>query len=158
MSNTENMMRALGRMMRMVAQSTAPSAEPNDVIDIAPLLAPWRAGTAEHPIEHAFGSVTSYADMPWHCTTAHTHRGETEWEPNGNTALWAQYHGRDAAHALPFRAESHNPYNTDHWMIWTDGYRYCSNMTSNVWTPDTYPQGWDGPFDKDGNLIKEAIE
>lgn len=148
-------LRAVGAMVAKQAREKA-AAEPeaaNDIIDMSPLLAPWKAGTAEKPVEHKLGDIVAYADMPWHCLVAHTHRGEPDWEPNGLTALWAQYHGRDAAHALPFRSEGHNPYNEGHWMLWTDGWRYRSTMNTNTWSPVDYPSGWAGPFDSEGNKV-----
>lgn len=149
-----NKLRAIGAMVARQAREKA-AADPeaaNDIIDMSPLLAPWRAGTADKPIEHTMGEVCTHADLPWYCKSPHMHRGEPGWEPDGETALWALYHGRDAAHALPFKAEGHNPYNVGHWMIW-NGFCYRSNMPNNTWTPEGYPSGWDGPFDAAGNLI-----
>ena len=150
-----NKLRAVGAMVARQAQEKA-AADPeaaNDIIDMSPLLRAWKPGTMDKPITHTLGEVCTYADLPWHCITAHTHRGEADWEPDGENALWALYHGRDAAHALPFKAEGHNPYNVGHWMIWTNGLRYRSNMDGNVFTPDSYPISWDGPFDEDGNEV-----
>ena len=151
-------LRAVGAMVARQAREKA-AADPeaaNDIIDMSPLLAPWRAGTADKPVEHPFAEVVTHGGLPWYCISPHTHRGEPDWEPDGGNALWAVYHGRDAAHALPYKAEGHNPYDTGHWMIWTNGLRYRSNMDGNVFTPESYPISWDGPFDADGNLITEA--
>lgn len=151
-------LRAVGAMVARQAREKA-SADPeaaNDIIDMSPLLKAWKPGTMDKPIVHAFGDVVTFVGLPWHCTSAHTHRGEADWEPDAGTALWALYHGRDAAHALPFQAEGHNPYNSGHWMIWTNGLRYRSNMNGNVYTPESYPISWDGPFDAEGNLMTEA--
>ena len=148
---------AVGAIVAKQAREIA-AKEPekaNDIIDLAPLLTPWRAGTMVKPIEHALGDVVCYADMPWHCTSLHTHRGEPGWEPNGETALWGQYHGLDAKHALPFKAEGHNPYKENEWMLWDDGWRYRSKIGNNTWSPVGYPEAWEGPFDENGDMIKE---
>ena len=148
-------LRAVGAMVARQAQEKA-DADPeaaNDIIDMSPLLKEWKPGSVDKPITHPLGDVVTYAGLPWHCTSAHTHRGEAGWEPDAGTALWALYHGRDAAHALPFRKESHNPYHNGHWMIWTDGRYYRSNMDNNVWDPSEYSTRWDGPFDAEGNEV-----
>lgn len=150
-----NRMRAIGAATARLAREKA-AADPeaaNDIIAMAPLLTPWRAGTMDKPVEHAMDDVVTHGGLPWYCKNPHTHRGETSWEPGGGNSLWAVYHGRDAAHALPYLAEGHNPYNTGHWMIWTDGYRYRSNTEGNVYTPVSYPISWDGPFDQNGNPV-----
>lgn len=152
-----NKLRAVGAMVARQAQEKA-AADPeaaNDIIDMSPLLKAWRPGTMDKPIAHALGEVVTFVGLPWHCTSVHTHRGEEDWEPDAGTALWALYHGRDAAHALPFKAEGHNPYNVGHWMVWK-GFCFCSKIANNTWTPEEYPSGWDGPFDAEGNLMTEA--
>lgn len=151
-----NKLRAIGAMVARQAQEKA-AADPeaaNNIIDMSPLLKEWKPGTMDKPITHTLGEVCTYTELPWHCIIPHTHSGETGWEPGGDAAMWALYHGRDAAHALPFRKEGHNPYNKGHWMIWTDGYRYRSNMDTNTWTPEEYAKGWDGPFDDEGGEVK----
>lgn len=141
-------LRAVGAMVARQAREKAASdyKAANDIIDMSPLLKPWQEGVwAAH-------DVCVYEGLPYWCMMAHDSSGDTTWSPAYDTALWALYHGRDAAHALPFKAEGHNPYNTGHWMIW-NGYRYRSNMDGNVFTPDSYPISWDGPFDADGNEV-----
>ena len=144
-------LRAVGAMVAKQARAKAEENHEaaNDIIDMAPLLKPWKEGV------WARNDVCVYEGLPYWCMQAHDSTGNPMWSPAYDTALFALYHGRDAAHALPFKAEGHNPYNKGHWMIWTDGYRYCSNMENNVWTPEGYPQGWDGPFDENGKEVKQ---
>lgn len=139
--NEQDMMRALGRMMRMTARKEAPSAEANDVIDIAPLLEMWKPGTMDKPATFARGDVRVCGDLPWWCVTGHTHHGEEGWQPGGASALWAQYHGRDAAHALPFAAEGHNPYMTGHWCT-EEGTAFECLADNVVWPPSVQPDMW----------------
>lgn len=143
-------LQAVGAMVARQARAKAaedPEAA-NDIIDMAPLLKQWREGS------WARNDVCVYDGLPYWCMQEHDSTGNPMWSPAYDTALWALYHGRDAAHALPFKAEGHNPYHKGNWMIWTDGYRYCSNMENNVWTPEGYPQGWDGPFNENGEAVK----
>lgn len=140
---------AIGKLMAKQAREKA-AADPtaaNDIIDMAPLLKKWCEGV------WAVNDICVHNDLPHWCMQAHDSAGNPMWSPAYETALWALYHGRDIAHALPFKAEGHNPYNAGHWMIWTNGLRYRSNMDGNVFTPDSYPISWDGPFDADGNEV-----
>ena len=130
---------AIGVMVAKQAREKA-KADPeaaNDIIDMSPLLEPWKEK------EWKFNDVCVFNGIPFWCMTPHDSTGNPLWSPAYETALWAQYHGRDAEHALPFKAEGHNPYHYGHWMIWTDGTRYKSIMENNVWTPETYPSGWE---------------
>lgn len=140
---------AIGKMMAKQAREKA-AADPtaaNDIIDMAPLLKKWCEGKWTND------DVCVYDGLPYWCMQPHDSTGNPMWSPAYETALWALYHGRDASHALPFKVEGHNPYHTGHWMIWTDGFYYRSKQENNVWSPKDLPSGWDGPFDKDGNLI-----
>lgn len=146
-------LRAVGAMVARQAREKAAAdyEAANDIIDMSPLLKPWQEGVwKQHDVCVLFG-------LPYWCMMGHDSTGNPLWSPAHDTALWALYHGRDAAHALPFKAEGHNPYNTGHWMIWEDGFRYRSNMEGNVWTPEGYPEGWDGPFFADGTPVSTEV-
>lgn len=146
-------LRAMGAMIARQAREKAAAnyENANEIIDMSPLLEPWKE---KYWPTHA---VCVSGGMPYWCVTEHDSTGIPNWSPAYDTALWALYHGRDAGHALPFKAEGHNPYNTSHWMVWTDGYRYRSNTEGVVHSPAERPEAWDGPFDKNGNLIDTEI-
>lgn len=141
-------LRAVGAMVARQAREKAAAdyEAANDIIDMAPLLKPWQVG------KWLLHAVCVYGGLPYWCMMEHDSTGIPNWTPAYNTALWALYHGRDAAHALPFKAEGHNPYNTGHWTIW-NGYRYRSNTDAVVHSPADRPAAWDGPFDENGKLI-----
>ena len=138
-----NQMRAIGKMMAKQAQEKAAAdyEAANDIIDMSPLLKAWKPGTMDKPATFTRGNVRVYGNLPWWCVTAHTHHGETGWEPGGASALWAQYHGRDAAHALPFAAEGHNPYMTGHWCT-EEGTAFECLEDNVVWPPSVQPDMW----------------
>lgn len=136
-------LRAVGAMVARQAREKA-AADPqaaNDIIDMTPLLKEWKPGTRDNPVEYAKNAVAVYDGLPWLCITAHTHHGEPGWGPGGASALWAVYHGRDAAHALPFRAEGHNPYMVGHWCL-EDGKPYECIVDDTVWPPSVLPGSW----------------
>lgn len=131
-----NMMKALGRMMRLAARKAAPEAEANDVIDIAPLLQAWEPGV------YALGDVVTWEGEAVWCVTAHDSTVTTDWTPGAAPSLWAHYHGRDAAHARPFLAEGHNPYNTGHWCT-EDGKAWLCLRDGVVHPPSVLPEAWE---------------
>lgn len=139
-----NQMRAIGKMMAKQAQEKA-AADPeaaNEIIDMSPLLKAWKPGTMDKPVKYDLHDVRIYEGLPWWCVTAHTHYGEPGWEPGENTALWAQYHGRDADHALPFKAEGHNPYNAGHWCL-ENNVAYKCLRDGVVHPPSVLPDAWE---------------
>lgn len=132
-----NQMRAIGKMMAKQAREKA-AADPhndNDIIDMSPLLTPWKEG------EWSQGSVCVYEGLPYFCLIAHNSTGNPMWSPAYDTALWAAYHGRDAKHALPFKAEGHNPYMTGHWCT-ENGAAYECLADNIVWPPSVLPEKW----------------
>lgn len=140
-------MRAIGMMVARQARGRAveDGAAANEIIDLAPLLEPWRAGTSESPVAYTAGDVRTHASQPWKCAQAHTHSGEPGWEPGSDASLWAAYHATDAEHALPWQAPTgaHDAYNAGEWMIYTDGQTYRCTQDGTVWGPDQTPACWE---------------
>ena len=131
-------LRAVGAMVARQAREKA-AADPeaaNDIIDMSPLLKPWSQGKWDTL------AVCVHESLPYWCVIGHDSTDVPNWSPADDTALWALYHGRDSAHALPFKAEGHNPYHKGHWAIY-EGERYVSTKENNVWSPDDYPDGWE---------------
>lgn len=145
-------MRAIGRAVAMYARGQiTQDSMANDVIDFAPLLKAWQAGTAESPVTYALGDVRVRDGVPYKCAQAHTHRGEPGWGPGEAPALWAAYHATDAAHVLPYQAPTgaHDMYQTGEYMIWTDGKTYrCVQATA--YSPEEYAQAWEAVDGQDG--------
>ena len=137
-------LRAIGAMVARQAQEKAAEnyEAANDIIDMSPLLKEWKPGTMEKPVTFARGDVRVHDNLPWWCVTAHTHHGEEGWQPGSASALWALYHGRDAAHALPFKAEGHNPYMTDHYCT-EGGEAYRCKRDNVVHAPSILPDAWE---------------
>lgn len=130
-------LRAIGKMVARQAREKA-NADPtaaNDIIDMAPLLKPWVEGKWEK------NAVCVLERIPYWCVMAHDSSGNPMWSPAYDTALWAIYHGRDAMHALPFKAEGHNPYMTGHWCT-EDGEAFECIVDNTVWPPSVMPMNW----------------
>ena len=130
-------LRAIGAMAARQAREMA-SADPtaaNAIIDMAPLLKPWKEGAWAH------GEVCVHDGLPYRCMMAHDSMGNPAWSPACAAALWAVYHGTDAAHALPFKAEGHNPYKIGEWCT-EGGEAYMCMEDATVWPPSVTPQRW----------------
>lgn len=137
-------MRAIGRLAARQARMQAKDGTANEVIDYVPLLEPWGPGTSESPIDYAVGDVRTYNNQPWKCVQAHTHHGESGWEPGVAASLWANYHATDADHALPWiqPTGAHDMYKTNEYMIYTDGKIYKCLSDTNF-SPTEYSQAWE---------------
>lgn len=139
-----NTLRAMGKVIARQAREKAPDAAANEVIDMLPLLEPWREGTMESPMEYALHAVRTHMGMPWRCAMAHTHRGETGWGPGEGNSMWFPTHAADRAHALPWQAPTcaEDVYNTGEWMIYTDGAAYMAGRDAVDRSPDELPDAW----------------
>ena len=137
--------RAIGRVMARYAHDHAPGAAADGVIEAAPLLKPWAAGSMEAPVSYETGDVRTDENQPWKCVQAHTHHGEPGWNPAAMRALWAPYHATKKEYALPWVQPTNatDAYNTGEWMIWTDGLAYKALSNSLVYGPDVLPDAWD---------------
>lgn len=142
-----DMARAVGLTMARFAQSSAETADADGVIESAPLLAVWKAGTMETPVTYAAGDIRTDENQPWKCSQAHTHHGEEGWNPAAHTAraLWAPYHAKSAENALPYVAPTHaeDAYCAGEWMIWTDSMRYRAKQDAVTYGPDVLPDAWE---------------
>lgn len=137
-------MRAIGGLLARQARTRAvePDVMNNEIIDLAPLLQPWQAGTASSVISYKVGDVRTYNGQIWKCVQAHDHHGEPGWEP-GIVSMWGAYHATDAAHALPWvqPTGAHDMCQAGEYMIWTDKVIYrCVQATA--YSPEEYAQAW----------------
>lgn len=134
-------LRAIGMMAARQARERATQADvtAHEVIDMAPLLTPWRPGS------YAAGDVVAYAGAPYRCAQAHDSTGNEGWTPHNAPALWAPYHGTDRAHALPWQTPTgaQDAYQAGEWMVFTDGIAYRCKQAGTVWGPDTLADAWE---------------
>lgn len=143
MYGTNETLRAMGRMMARYAQSQLFDAD--GMIEAAPLLKPWKAGTMENPVAYIENDVRTMGNQPWRCVQAHVHYGEPGWDPVSARALWSPYHATRRSYALPFVAptQAQDAYQTGEWMLWTDGRRYLAIRDGVDRGPDVLPEAWE---------------
>lgn len=132
-------MRAIGKIIARNAREVAKTAEANEIIDLAPLLKPWREGPQNA------GDIVVHDGVPYKCVQAHDSTGNPGWTPDKTPALFAPYHATDRAHALPYAAPTgaQDAYNMGEWMIWTDAAAYLCKTDGTVWGPDELPDAWE---------------
>ena len=132
---------AVGMMAARQARARAKEdgVAANEVIDYAVLLKEWVTGA------YKIGDVVAYQGSPYKCIQAHDSTGNDGWYPSAVPALFAPYHGTDAAHALPYVAPTHagDAYQTGEWMIWTDGVKYKCLQDACVYAPDVLASAWE---------------
>ena len=112
---------------------------PNEIIDLSPLLYRWAEG-----IFNA-GDIRTYNNYPYRCVQSHDSTGIPNWNPEEAKSLWANYHGTDKVHALPYVAPigAHDAYQKNEYMIFTDGFTYRCIVDGNVYDPEIFPTGWE---------------
>ena len=132
---------AVGMMAARQARAKAKEdgVAANEVIDMAVLLKEWAMGAYE------IGDIVVYEGYPYKCIQAHDSTGNGGWYPSAVPALFAPYHGTDAAHALPYVAPTSagDAYQTGEWMIWTDGVKYKCLQDACVYAPDVLASAWE---------------
>ena len=108
------------------------------------LIRVWQPGSTDNPIEYNKNDVRVENDIPYKCISAHTHRGEADWNPSKAVSLWSEYHGTspETARAWKKPTGAHDQYLKDEYMIWTDGkIKHCKQDT--VYSPSEYTQAWE---------------
>lgn len=145
MYSNNDTFRAIGRVMARYAQDTASTMDADGVIEAAPLMKPWKAGSMSEPVSYAAGDVRTDENQPWKCSQAHTHHGEPGWNPASSRALWSPYHAKRREYALPYVAPTHaeDAYYTGEWMTWTDGLAYKALRDAVDLGPDVLPDAWE---------------
>ena len=133
-------MKAIGAMAARNARRAAETedASANEVIDLAPLLKEW------HEDAYESGAVRVYKGKPFKCVQAHDSTGNPSWNPEEAPSLWANYHGTDAAHALPYvqPTGAHDAYMNGEYAVWKDTVYLCT-VNHTVHDPGTLPASWE---------------
>lgn len=119
-------------------QASAEGTAANHIIDLAPLLAVWKAGV------QSAGAIVTYQNYPYKTITSHDSTNNPEWNPEATPSLFAPYHGTDKNHALEWRSPTgaHDAYYIGEWMKYTDGYTYECLVDATVHSPDVLSANW----------------
>ena len=130
-------LRAIGMMAARQARSAAKDETPNGVIDLAPLLKPWKEGA------YNAGEIFAYNGRPYRVVQMHDSTGNPAWNPEEARSLFAPYHGTDEPHALPWSAPTgaHDAYMAGEYMTF-GGKVYCCTVDGTVHDPDVLASSW----------------
>lgn len=93
----------------------------------------------EHSTYNA-NDLKQYNGKLYKCLQAHT--GQADWTPDVSSSLWKELGINEngiAEWSQPI--SSADAYNTGDEVMY-NGVHYKSLIDNNVWSPDTYPQGW----------------
>lgn len=126
----------LARKLRPHIETAAQSLPDADALEAVALFPPWRAGT-----EYAAGQKVQYNGTLY--TVLQTHTSQTDWTPTAAPSLFAKVLIPDADKIYDWeQPDSTNPYMTGD-KVRFDGKVYRSLIDNNVWSPATYPAGWE---------------
>ena len=90
---------------------------------------------------YAFNDLRKYNGKLYRCLQAHT--GQADWTPDIATSLWKLIGINE--NGIPEWSQpisSADAYNTGDEVMF-NGIHYRSTIDSNVWSPETYPAGWE---------------
>lgn len=129
------MTRAEAERYRKKIEYAVQSLPDEDALSVASLYPAWDPGT-----EYDVGHRVRYRETLYTCLTAHT--AQETWTPTDAPSLWAKVLLLEP-NGIPDweQPDSTNPYMTGD-KVRYDGKVYESLIDNNVWSPSTYPAGW----------------
>ena len=128
---------ALMQQLRAALMDFAKSAPDAQAYKYPSLFEAWAAGTA-----YKVDDRCEYADKLWKCLQAHT--SQDDWTPDATAALWVE-----VAAPGEYREIKENMLSTEAFAKGEIGWwqtkdnLYKSLIDANVYTPNTYPAGWE---------------
>ena len=120
-----------------VEQSELGNVDEETAAQHAELFEAWAVG-----VEYTVGAMRQYNGLLYKCLQAHT--SQEDWTPDATPALWVQ-----AAAPNEYREIKDGMLSTEAFALDEIGWYkekdnlYKSLIAANVYTPDTYPSGWE---------------
>ena len=109
------------------------------IIAMAALVPVWAVGA-----DVIVSQVRRYNDKLYRCLQAH--KTQADWSPDKAVSLWAEI-GLDEASGADiiewYEPDSERNYKLDQLVRYTDGKVYKSLLEANVWSPESFPRGWE---------------
>lgn len=124
------------RQLRKQWQQLLTANDNTTIIDCEDLVDSWQANT-----DYGVDDIRKFDGQVYRCVQAHT--SQDGWEPSQVPALWAIKHTKNKDKPKPFIQPNgaHDAYMKDE-VILFENKVYVSIMDNNVYSPDTYAQGW----------------
>lgn len=127
------------RMLRATIENLSANLNDEDAINNVELFPEWSGDG----IEYSKDDRRRYGDKLYRCLQSHT--SQATWNPVDAASLWAVVLIPDPE-VIPVwvQPDSTNPYMKGDKVYYPDenGKVYESTIDNNVWSPDTYPAGW----------------
>ena len=127
----------LTQQLRAALMDFAKSAPDEQAYKYPSLFEAWASGTA-----YKVDDRCEYADKLWKCLQAHT--SQDNWTPDATAALWVE-----VAAPGEYREIKANMLSTEAFALGEIGWwqtkdnLYKSKIANNVYTPESYPDGWE---------------
>lgn len=123
-------------------QLFAASLDESAALEIPSVYPAWAPGRAYTEGEYLTYGINSVGD-PQLYKVAQAHTSQAEWVPGATPALYTPIGlTEDGYPVWSPSAGAHDAYNAGD-IVDYNGTLYRSTIDGNVWSPDTYPQGWE---------------
>ena len=128
---------ALMQQLRAALMDFAADVPDDKAVKYPMLFEPWEAGKA-----YAADDRRQYADRLWKCLQAHT--SQDDWTPDATAALWVEVAAPGEYREIKENMLSTEAFAKDEIGWWqTKDNLYKSKIANNVYTPESYPDGWE---------------
>lgn len=121
-------------LFRDIVKAMAKDATDNYLSENPFVLDRWEQGTP-----YSLGDKVQYNGLAYENIQAHT--SQEGWEPENTPALWKEISFEEFPEWKQ-PTGSHDAYNKGD-KVSFEGKHYISTIDGNVWSPASYPQGWE---------------
>lgn len=122
------------REVRAAMDTAGAQLDDAAALDAMAIYPAWAVGEA-----YAVGDRRRHGDKLYKCVQAHT--SQADWTPDTTPALWVKVSVEEWPEFVQ-PTGAHDAYNTGDKVTY-NGKRYVSLIDANVYSPDTYPAGWE---------------
>lgn len=128
--------------LRKALQMFAASLTDEQAMEVVAVYDPWTVGKA-----YAVGDFLTYGENgvgdPQLYKVAQAHTAQADWAPDATPALYTAIGLDDSGYPVWSQPTgAHDAYNTGD-IVNYNGTLYQSLIDGNVYSPDTYPAGWE---------------
>lgn len=131
--------------LRKALQMYCQTLTDEQAMEVATVYPAWATGTAYKAQEMVTYGVNEVGDPQlYRCAQAHT--SQADWTPDVTPALWVAIGlAPDQVPVWSQPTGAHDAYNAGDRVHYpdADGPIYVSKIDGNVWSPATYPAGWE---------------
>lgn len=132
----------MAEQLRRALQIFAESLDDEKALEVATLYEPWKPGKT-----YAEGELIAYgknsAGDPQLYRVAQGHTSQADWTPDISASLFSTIGLDGSGHPIWSQPSgAHDAYNSGD-IVSYSGVLYKSLIDGNIWSPETYPAGWE---------------